>query len=39
MEIRYLIDSNVVIDYLSGKLTEEGMLFLSEVIKKSQMFL
>jgi predicted nucleic acid-binding protein len=32
MERQYLIDSNVVIDYLSGKINNSGMLFLNEVI-------
>ncbi|MCF8302321.1 MAG: type II toxin-antitoxin system VapC family toxin [Bacteroidales bacterium] len=29
---QYLIDSNSVIDYLSGKLPEEGMKFMNKVI-------
>jgi predicted nucleic acid-binding protein len=29
---QYLIDSNAVIDYLSGKLPEKGMVFMNEVI-------
>jgi len=29
---QYLIDSNAVIDYLSGKIPEKGMLFMNQVI-------
>jgi len=29
---QYLIDSNAVIDYLSGKLPEKGMSFMNQVI-------
>jgi predicted nucleic acid-binding protein len=29
---QYLIDSNTVIDYLSGKLPQNGMLFLDQLI-------
>ena len=29
---QYLIDSNAVIDYLSGKLPEKGMVFMNQVI-------
>jgi len=32
MEQQYLIDSNVVIDYLSGKIPEKGMLFMNGII-------
>jgi len=28
----FLIDSNVVIDYLSGQITEAGMLFMNDII-------
>jgi predicted nucleic acid-binding protein len=31
--IRYLIDSNIVIYYLEGVLTEKGRLFLNEVLE------
>lgn len=29
---QYLIDSNVVIDYLCGKISEKGMLFMNQII-------
>jgi hypothetical protein len=29
---QYLIDSNVVIDYLAGKFTLDGMLFINEIV-------
>lgn len=29
---QYLIDSNVVIDYLSGKLPQKGMVFMNRII-------
>jgi hypothetical protein len=29
---QYLIDSNVVIDYLAGKFTPDGMLFINEIV-------
>ena len=29
---QYLMDSNAVIDYLSGKIPNEGMLFLNKII-------
>jgi len=29
---QYLIDSNAVIDYLSGKIPEKGMPFMNQVI-------
>ncbi len=32
MEQRYLIDSNAVIDYLSGELPNDGMMFMNTVI-------
>ncbi len=32
MEQQYLIDSNIVIDYLAGKLPEKGMGFLNHVV-------
>ncbi len=32
MEQQYLIDSNTVIDYLSGKFHKKGMVFMNEVI-------
>ncbi len=28
----YVIDSNVLIDYLSGQIPTEGMLFLNDVV-------
>ena len=31
---QYLIDSNSVIDYLSGKLPEKGMIFMNNVINE-----
>jgi len=31
----YVIDSNAVIDYLSGQLPEKGMLFMNEVINNT----
>jgi hypothetical protein len=32
MEQRYLIDSNAVIDYLSGELPNDRMMFMNTVI-------
>jgi predicted nucleic acid-binding protein len=32
MEQRYLIDSNAVIDYMSGELPNDGMMFMNTVI-------
>lgn len=32
MEQSYLIDSNVVIDYLAGKLSDSGMTFVSQIV-------
>ncbi len=29
---QYLIDSNVVIDYLAGKLQNDGLLFMNQII-------
>ncbi len=34
MERQYLTDSNVVIDYLSGRLTEKGKAFMNKVINE-----
>jgi hypothetical protein len=31
----YLIDSNVVIDYLNGKLPESGRLFMHRVVNET----
>jgi predicted nucleic acid-binding protein len=35
MEQQYLIDSNSLIDYLSGKLPEEGMSFMNKIINNT----
>lgn len=32
MGAQYLIDSNAVIDYLSGKLSRNGMIFMDDVV-------
>lgn len=31
----YLIDSNAIIDYLSGNLPEKGMLWMNDVINET----
>lgn len=31
---QYLIDSNAVIDYLSGKLHVEGMTFMNQIVNE-----
>ena len=35
---QYLIDSNVAIDYLSGKIPEKGMTFMNHVINDIPIF-
>lgn len=35
MGTQYLIDSNAVTDFLSGKFSEEGMKFMSKIIDKT----
>jgi len=34
MEQRYLLDSNVIIGYLAGKIPEKGMVLLSAIVDK-----
>ncbi len=34
MEKQYLIDSNVVIDYLAGKFMNDGLLFMNQIINE-----
>jgi hypothetical protein len=34
MEQQYLTDSNVVIDYMAGRLPEKGKVFMNQVINQ-----
>jgi len=36
-QAEYLIDTNVIIDYLGGKLPDSGMVFLEEIISRSSL--
>jgi len=33
MEVRYLIDSNVIIDFLAARLPQEGNAFIARLFK------